>query len=47
MKGVGEVAMLGVAPAITNAVIRVNGSRMGERPVTPNVHLGGLYWASV
>lgn len=35
VKGVGELAMVGVAPAITNAVFHATGKRVRELPVTP------------
>jgi xanthine dehydrogenase YagR molybdenum-binding subunit len=35
-KGVGEIAMVGVAPAIANAVFHATGSRVRELPVTPD-----------
>ena len=36
MKGVGEIAMVGVAPAITNAIFNATGKRVRELPVTPD-----------
>ena len=36
VKGVGEIAMVGVAPAITNAVYHATGKRIRELPVTPD-----------
>jgi xanthine dehydrogenase YagR molybdenum-binding subunit len=36
VKGVGELAMVGVAPAITNAIYHATGKRIRELPVTPN-----------
>jgi xanthine dehydrogenase YagR molybdenum-binding subunit len=36
VKGVGELAMVGVAPAITNAVYHATGRRIRELPVTPD-----------
>jgi xanthine dehydrogenase YagR molybdenum-binding subunit len=36
VKGVGEIAMVGVAPAITNAVFHATGKRIRELPVTPD-----------
>jgi xanthine dehydrogenase YagR molybdenum-binding subunit len=36
VKGVGEIAMVGVAPAITNAIFHATGKRIGELPVTPD-----------
>jgi xanthine dehydrogenase YagR molybdenum-binding subunit len=35
VKGVGELAMVGVAPAITNAIYHATGRRIRELPVTP------------
>jgi len=35
VKGVGEIAMVGVAPAIANAVFHATGKRIRELPVTP------------
>jgi xanthine dehydrogenase YagR molybdenum-binding subunit len=35
VKGVGEIAMVGVAPAITNAIYHATGKRIRELPVTP------------
>jgi xanthine dehydrogenase YagR molybdenum-binding subunit len=36
VKGVGELAMVGVAPAIVNAVFNATGKRIRELPVTPD-----------
>jgi xanthine dehydrogenase YagR molybdenum-binding subunit len=36
VKGVGELAMVGVAPAIVNAVYHATGKRVRELPVTPD-----------
>jgi xanthine dehydrogenase YagR molybdenum-binding subunit len=36
VKGVGEIAMVGVAPAITNSIFHATGKRIRELPVTPN-----------
>jgi len=35
VKGVGEIALVGVAPAIANAVFHATGRRIRELPVTP------------
>jgi xanthine dehydrogenase YagR molybdenum-binding subunit len=35
-KGVGEIAMVGVAPAVANAVFHATGRRVRELPVTPD-----------
>jgi xanthine dehydrogenase YagR molybdenum-binding subunit len=36
VKGVGELAMVGIAPAITNAIFHATGTRIRELPVTPD-----------
>ena len=36
MNGVGEMAMVGVAPAITNAIVHTAGKRIRTLPVTPD-----------
>src|SRR2546429_2328185 len=36
VKGVGEIAMVGVAPALANAVFHATGRRIRELPVTPD-----------
>ena len=36
MNGVGEMAMVGVAPAITNAIFHTAGKRIRTLPVTPD-----------
>jgi xanthine dehydrogenase YagR molybdenum-binding subunit len=35
VKGVGELAVVGVAPAIANAVFRATGRRVRDLPLTP------------
>jgi xanthine dehydrogenase YagR molybdenum-binding subunit len=35
VKGVGEIAMVGIAPAITNAIFHATGKRIRALPVTP------------
>jgi xanthine dehydrogenase YagR molybdenum-binding subunit len=36
VKGVGELAMVGVAPAIANAIYHATGKRIRELPITPD-----------
>ena len=36
VKGLGEIAMVGVAPAIANAIYHATGKRVRELPVTPD-----------
>jgi xanthine dehydrogenase YagR molybdenum-binding subunit len=36
LKGVGEIAMVGGAPAIANAIFHATGNRICEWPITPN-----------
>ena len=35
-KGIGEIALVGVAPAIINAVYNATGKRIRNLPVTPD-----------
>lgn len=41
-KGIGEPVMLGVAPAVLNAIYDAIGVRINEIPVTPEVVLRAL-----
>jgi xanthine dehydrogenase YagR molybdenum-binding subunit len=34
VKGIGEIALVGVAPAIANAVFHATGQRVRELPIT-------------
>jgi xanthine dehydrogenase YagR molybdenum-binding subunit len=36
VKGVGEIALVGIAPAIANAVFHATGKRIRELPITPD-----------
>jgi xanthine dehydrogenase YagR molybdenum-binding subunit len=36
VKGLGEIAMVGIAPAITNAIYHATGRRIRKLPVTPD-----------
>jgi xanthine dehydrogenase YagR molybdenum-binding subunit len=36
VKGLGEIAMVGVAPAIANAIYHATGKRVRELPITPD-----------
>lgn len=40
VKGLGEVVLVGVAPAIANAVFNATGRRVRELPITPEALLG-------
>jgi len=40
VKGIGEIAIVGVAPAIANAVFHATGRRIRSLPITPE-HLVG------
>jgi xanthine dehydrogenase YagR molybdenum-binding subunit len=35
-KGIGEIALVGVAPAIANAVYNATGKRIRQLPITPD-----------
>jgi xanthine dehydrogenase YagR molybdenum-binding subunit len=39
-RGVGEITVTGVAPAIANAICHATGKRVRERPITPDKLLG-------
>lgn len=39
MKGFGEVVLVGIAPAIANAVFHATGRRVRELPITAEAHL--------
>jgi len=41
-KGIGEPVMLGVAPAVLNAIYNAVGVRINEIPVTPEILLKAL-----
>jgi xanthine dehydrogenase YagR molybdenum-binding subunit len=36
VKGVGEIAIVGVAPAIANAIYHATGRRIRKLPITPD-----------
>jgi len=42
VKGVGELALVGVAPAIANAVFHATGERIRDFPITLDKVLPGL-----
>jgi xanthine dehydrogenase YagR molybdenum-binding subunit len=42
VKGVGELALVGVAPAIANAVFHATGKRVRDFPITLDKVLPGL-----
>jgi hypothetical protein len=44
VKGVGEIGMVGVAPAITNAIFHATGRRIRELPVTPARYRSHAAW---
>jgi xanthine dehydrogenase YagR molybdenum-binding subunit len=35
-KGIGEIAIIGVAPAIANAIFNATGKRLRDLPITPD-----------
>ncbi|HTL06782.1 MAG TPA: xanthine dehydrogenase family protein molybdopterin-binding subunit [Chitinophagaceae bacterium] len=39
-KGIGEISLIGVAPAITNAIYNATGRRIRELPITPDKLMG-------
>ena len=41
-KGVGELGLSGVAPAIANAIYNATGVRVRDYPITLEKHLAGL-----
>jgi xanthine dehydrogenase YagR molybdenum-binding subunit len=36
VKGIGEIAQVGVPPAIANAIFHATGTRVRELPITPD-----------
>ena len=36
VKGVGEIAMVGVSPAIASAIFHATGKRIRDLPITPD-----------
>jgi hypothetical protein len=42
VKGIGEITIIGVAPAIVNAIYHATGRRIRELPVTPDKLLQAL-----
>jgi xanthine dehydrogenase YagR molybdenum-binding subunit len=39
-KGIGEIALVGVAPAIANAVYNATGKKIRRLPITPDKIIG-------
>jgi xanthine dehydrogenase YagR molybdenum-binding subunit len=39
-KGMGEIALIGMAAAVTNAVFNATGKRIRELPITPDKLVG-------
>jgi xanthine dehydrogenase YagR molybdenum-binding subunit len=42
VKGLGEISLVGVAPAIANAVFHATGQRVRSLPITPDLLLPAL-----
>ncbi len=42
-KGVGEPALVGVAPAVRNAIANATGARLGKLPMTPERVFNGMH----